>query len=74
MNRYERYQVLKTAVLRADWACLADDPSERTVERADGLYVAWERIGRLAYPMDGDYPRSIKLVCRYPGASATVRL
>jgi len=57
VTRYDRYEALKRASLRAALATLANDPRERTCDRANGLYVAWDRIGRLIYPMVGDYSR-----------------
>ena len=56
VTRHARYQALKTCVLRAGWHSLGDNPSERSPARSRGLHDAWERIGKLVYPMDGDYP------------------
>jgi hypothetical protein len=55
MNRHDRYQALKAVHKRLGWYLLGDDVSERAMARADGIATAWDRIGRLAYPMDGDY-------------------
>lgn len=59
MTRHERYQALKVAVSRAGLACLAIAATERTADRANGLMRAWERIGKLVYPMPGDYGHAI---------------
>jgi hypothetical protein len=56
MSRQDRYQALRNAVRRHGLACLAGRVSVRTIDHADALGFAWERIGRLVYPMDGDYP------------------
>lgn len=58
MTRYDRYQALKRCVLRNGIACLADRPTERTIARADGVSIAWERVGRLLYPMAAYYPKT----------------
>lgn len=52
---FVRYHALKQCVMRADWHSLGSAPSERSLARASGLQDAWERVGRLAYPGEGDY-------------------
>lgn len=56
MTRHERYRALKAANARLGWHLLGDAVSERSIFRAAGVASAWDRIGRLVYPMDGDYP------------------
>ncbi len=56
ISRYcRRYNRLRDAHRRLSWYLLGEAVSERAIERCDGLGRAWDRIGRLAFPMAADY-------------------
>ena len=59
MTRYDRYQALKTCVMRLNWHLLGDYPSGRSEARSAAVMAAWDRVARLIFPMAGDYPRPL---------------